>query len=659
MTRQIGVSSLICALIAVLPERAGTLKSAHAAPRAQGARTMKFMPEHRWHRRGIRRKALAVAASVAALATVAAGCASTGASSTGGTPISGGTAVFAEPPSTTPNYIFPYVSSAYISDINIFDLQSLLYRPLYWFGQGSQPVLNTSLSLADPPTFNGTKVTIKLKHYMWSNGTPVTAQNVVFWLNMEQAEPSNYGAYTGFPANVKDITVVSPTELTMVMDKSYNTTWFLYNDLSQITPMPDAWDATASGPSQCATTVSDCTAVYTYLDSQSKNMSGYVGSPLWSVVDGPWTLSSFNADGHLSFVPNKSYSGPTKPKLSVFEEVPFTTDTAEYNVLQSPSSATKIDVGYIPQQDVPSRPANAAVGPNPLAAKGYTLAPWQVWGINYFPVNFQSTTGNGPIIRQLYFRQVLENLMNQPAVVSGPLRGYGAPTVGPVGTTPSTQWLSPQGKSKQGDPFPFSPSQAKSLLTSHGWTVNPGGVSTCSNPAECGPGIKQGQGLSFTLPYATGLQWVQSEMTQLQSNAAAVGIKLNLDPKPFNQVTAMAGGNCVVAKLPCNWDMADWGGGWSFAPDYEPTGEELFMTGDPANSGGYSNPANDNMISQTLTSSNLQYMYSWQDYLSSQLPFIWQPQDDYQLTEIANNLRGVTPQSTTLSINPENWYFTK
>jgi peptide/nickel transport system substrate-binding protein len=38
---------------------------------------------------------------------------------------------------------------------------------------------------------------------------------------------------------------------------------------------------------------------------------------------------------------------------------------------------------------------------------------------------------------------------------------------------------------------------------------------------------------------------------------------------------------------------------------------------------------------------------------------IWQPNGDYQLTEVANNLKGVTPQSTTLSINPENWYFTK
>jgi hypothetical protein len=151
----------------------------------------------------------------------------------------------------------------------------------------------------------------------------------------------------------------------------------------------------------------------------------------------------------------------------------------------------------------------------------------------------------------LYFRQALEDEMNQQAVIDGPLRGYGTVTVGPVGTVPATQWLSPQGMS--GNPFPFDLSQAKSLLTSHGWNVVPN------------------------------------------------GIKLNLQPKPFAQVISTAGGNCVAAKLPCNWDMANWGGGWSFSPDYDPTGEQLFLSDVVANSGGYSGPADDSLINKTLT----------------------------------------------------------
>jgi peptide/nickel transport system substrate-binding protein len=485
----------------------------------------------------------------------------------------------------------------------------------------------------------------------------VTASDAAFWLNMEKAEPSDFGGFTGFPDNVKDITVVSPTELTMVMDQAYSPTWFQYNELSQITPMPAAWDRTASGPSSCATTVGDCAAVYNYLNTQSKDLSTYATSPIWSVVDGPWKLRSFNADGHVTFVPNRSYSGPVKPRLAAFEEVPFTTDSAEYDVLQSPSSSTKIDVGYLPTQDAPAKPSSAAVGRNPLSARGYTLDPWEIWGINYYVLNYQSTTGSGPVFKQLYFREALAYLMNQAAVIAGPLRGYGTATVGPVPNTPETTFLSPRGK--QGTQFPYDPGKAKALLASHGWTVVPNGVTTCSDPAKCGPGIKKGQGLSFNFPYATGISWITSEMTQLQSNAAALGIKLNIEPQPFNEVTATAGGNCVVTKSPCDWDMGNWGGGWSFAPNFLPTGEELFKCGAVANSGGYCDAANDGLISKTLTSGNLSYMYQWQDYLATQLPVEWEPNADYQLTEVTSSLKGVTPQSPTLDITPENWYYVK
>jgi hypothetical protein len=154
--------------------------------------------------------------------------------------------------------------------------------------------------------------------------------------------------------------------LTMTMDKAYSHNWFVYNELSQITPMPTAWDRTASGPSHCTTTVSDCAAVYNYLNDQAKDLSTYTTNPLWGVVDGPFKLIAFNSDGHLTMVPNKSYSGPVKPKLSEFQEVPSTTDAAEYDVLRSPSTSTKIDVGYIPTQNLPAKPVSATVGRNPL-----------------------------------------------------------------------------------------------------------------------------------------------------------------------------------------------------------------------------------------------------------------------------------------------------
>jgi peptide/nickel transport system substrate-binding protein len=602
---------------------------------------------------------LAMGVAVVASALVAAGCASSNSAAVGTTPVSGGTATWAELPADVPNYIFPFTSSSYISVSNLEDFGWLLYRPLYWFGTGTSPTVNTSLSLAYPPTFSGNNVTVKLKNYKWSDGQPVTAQNVMFWLNMLTSVGSlDWGAYTGFPNTiVSNVKVVSPTELTMTMDKAYSHYWFLYNELSQITPMPEAWDRTASGPSHCSTDVSDCAAVYNYLNDQSKDLSTYATNPLWGVVDGPFKLTAFNPDGHLTMVPNKSYSGPVKPHIAVFKEAPFTTDSAEYNVLRSPGNS--ISVGYIPTQDLPTKAISAPVGRNPLP--GYYLAPQITWGVSFYTMNEQSTNSDhAAIFKQLYFRQAMAYLMNQPANLAGPLRGYGVTQNGPVGSYPATSFLSPQGK--KGVTFPYNPAKAKALLTSNGWSVVPQGTTTCAKPGtgagECGAGITKGSPLTFTFLYASGTAWISQEALQLQSSGALVGIKLNLASQPFDDVVSDAG-NCVVAKIPCDWDMADWGLGWSFAPDYYPSGETLFLCGAIANSAGYCDKTNDALIEQTLTNNSLSLFYKWQNYLATQLPVEWQVNAPYLISEVVNNLKGVAPQSSTLTLNPENWYYVK
>ena len=609
---------------------------------------------------GARRARLAtiVGCGVAAIALLVSACSHGDGPSSSGAKVQGGTAIYALPPSPPPNYIFPMSSSAYFNVANVSHLQYLLYRPLYWFGQGSQPTLNASLSLADQPAYSGQQVTITMKNYTWSNGSPVTAQNVLFWIHMLQAVgQTDWGAFTpdGFPADVTAIKATSATTLTMTMNKAYSPTWFTDNELSQITPMPKAWDRTVSGPSDCTDNVADCKAVFSYLDSQSKAVSRWAGSPLWSVVDGPFKLESFNPDGNATFVPNPSYSGPVKPALSAFREVPFSTEAAEYNGLRSGNGGQKIDVGYLPVNDAPKKPPGARAGANPVP--GYTLDPLYSWSINYLVPNTNSTTPEGKALKELYFRQALEYLVNQEAAISGPLRGYGFPTVGPVASYPSTPYLSAQGT--RGDPFPYNVAKAKQLLSSHGWEVVPNGISTCQNPSLCGNGVTRGQAASFTLPYATGTAGIDAAMTQLKSDALRAGIVLNLQPKSFDQVTAIGGGNCVVTRSSCAWDFAYWGGGWAFTPDYEPTGETLFTSGSAANSSGYTDSQNDNLINRSLTGSSLQPLYQWQDYLQTQLPEMWQPNGVYELTEVASNLHGVIPQSPTLYINPETWYFTK
>ena len=106
-----------------------------------------------------------------------------------------------------------------------------------------------------------------------------------------------------------------------------------------------------------------CKAVYTFLTAQSKQAGTYASSPLWKVVDGPWKLSSFSTDGHVTMVPNTSYSGPVKPKLAAIKFVPFTSDSAEYTALKT----GQVDVGNVPTQDLPQKPTNS---PLPISTFG-------------------------------------------------------------------------------------------------------------------------------------------------------------------------------------------------------------------------------------------------------------------------------------------------
>ena len=332
-------------------------------------------------RRGRARTVLAAAWGAAVIAVSAAACGSGGNGTSGPAGAageSGGTATFALPPATVPDYIFPFDNRAHFSAVNAQDFQYLMYRPLYWFGDGA-PTLNTSLSLADEPVYRDSSVTITVKGWRWSNGETVTAQDVIFWIHMMQAVGSaSWGAYVpgGFPSNVSSVKATGPATLTMTMNKRYSPAWFTDNELSQITPMPLAWDITSvggkAGSGGCAISVTRCGKVYAFLDGQSKAISGWASSSIWSVVDGPWKLQSFNSDGGSVFVPNKAYSGSPKPRLARFQEIPFASESAEYDALQTGSAgdSQRIDVGYLPTTDAP---ANATTDSNPVS--GYTLDP--------------------------------------------------------------------------------------------------------------------------------------------------------------------------------------------------------------------------------------------------------------------------------------------
>src|SRR5262245_23456196 len=185
------------------------------------------------------------AAGALACALAAAGCAAAASPNTGHVPTSGGTVTYALSANEKPNYIFPFTPGLYFTVVNTDNLQYLLYRPLYWFGDRGLPYLNPQLSLAEPPSYHKQIVTIRMKHgYQWSNGEPVTAQDVVFWMHMMKAvvkqstSSVNWGGYVPgyFPDNVTNIRAEGSDTVRMTIIGRYSRKWFTYNELSQVTP---------------------------------------------------------------------------------------------------------------------------------------------------------------------------------------------------------------------------------------------------------------------------------------------------------------------------------------------------------------------------------------------------------------------------------------
>ncbi len=631
-------------------------------------------------------------AAVAALVATALGSAATQAKSNAG----GGVVSFAELAGTPPTYISPLMSAEHESNANLYQFSNFMYLPLYWFGGDGLPVLNKKLSVADPPVFsdNDTVATVTLKHWDWSNGQPITARDVIFWMNLLSAVtdpnaptvgtssnpgPGYFAAVPGgFPENVISYQQTGTYTLTFKMNASYNPTWFLYNELSQVYPLPQAaWDElSANGPigdydtsAEARTTLPNTTpasyvpanpgtatsgalGVAVLLNNEASDISTYASNPFWKVVDGPFTLSQFTTDGFAKLVPNKAYSGEPKPRVSAFELLPFTSNAAEFDALRSGS----VTIGYLPTEDYGQR-ASLEKDEN------YELNPWYLFGFVYAGLNFTQPTV-GPIFRQLYFRQAMQSLVDQKQWIKAYNDGIGQVDNGPVPTFPPNN---PDESSLEahGQVYPYDPSKAVRLLTDNGWKVNPDGTSYCEKPGtgsgECGAGIKAHQEANFGLILASGSTEATNEMEAYQSTLKAkAGINITIKQEPFATVIATMDDGCTYSTPCSDWDIANWIGGWSYDPDFFPTGEEIFETGAGSNVGDYSNATNDANILATNTASNAsaehKALVKYQNFLAENLPGLYLPNVPQQFTMFKKNLKGFLPQDVYDILYPQDYY---
>jgi peptide/nickel transport system substrate-binding protein len=593
-----------------------------------------------------------------------------------GSRISGGTVYFTEGSDATPNYIFPMYSFEVCSTTNANQLMNMLYYPLFTYGENYRPTVDYNHSIGQAPTTsNGGKTfTIKLNPYKWSNGEAVTSRDLVFWMNVMKASPATEwcGYAPGyFPDNVVSYSAPDPSTFVITFNKAYDPEWVLYSELSQLFPMPLAWDRTSlSTPAPTSdnghlpdTTKSGAAAVYKFLDKQSKDLGSWASSPLWSVVDGPMKLQSFNTDGHVVLVPNPDWSGTPKPSIAKLVELPYTSEAAIYNTIKSGGPA-QVTIGSVPSQYAPQLNSLAATG------TGYDINKAASYSFNYFPLNLNSNAPTSPggepvryIFRQAYFRNALQHLVDQQGWIHAFLYGTADPTCGPIPLSPPSPLVDTSQISFA--PCSFSPSTAQQLLSSHGWKVVPNGTTTCQNPSLCGAGISKGEGISFNIDYQSGVVAVQNEMNDLASQAKKLGMTINLTTHPFSTVVA-TGSPCKPTAASCKWTAQNWGAGWIYGPSYLPTGEPLYNPGSAANAGSYVDAKMTSLITQTIEgplSTENQALTTYAKYVSEQDPVIFGPTSvgtygGYAATLVDKKLGGYTANALGF-LQPQYWYFTK
>jgi peptide/nickel transport system substrate-binding protein len=555
-------------------------------------------------------------------------------------------------------WILPIITAADNSIYTTSFFDYLMWRPLYWYPNGNSWTEDKQLSLASDPVWsNGDKTaTITLKtNYKWSNGQPVTAKDVAFWYYETKAaikeSAANWAAYTpglGIPDQVASVTTPSSSTVVFNLKSAVNPSWFLEDMLSTIQPMPSqAWDQGLD-----FTNPANAKKIYDTLSKASSQVSTYASNPLWQTVDGPYKLTSFNTTSDdWAMSPNKAYGGPTGKVVSPIQLNFYASAASEFNALKS-GAAT---VGYVPMDDVPQ--ANS-LKPN------YSLFGYPSLGFHAIFYNFKDTTGNfDKIIGQLYVRQALAHLADQKGLVKAIYHGAGAEQYGAVGKYPPLPYTPSNSLT---DPYPYSPTTAANILKSHGWTVVPGGTSSCAKPGsaanECGAGIPAGTKLAWNMPYAADNPTSVQISTAFASALKSVGMNVTLQSDTFNHIIENYN-NPAVPNNANKWAMENFGGE-NLNP--YPTTFGLFNSTGSGNLGSYSDPTADKLITASVSGTNPNALTSELSYITQQQPVWFEPSEDYAsaggLLAVNSQISGPPNAFSAYTQNylePEFWYFKK
>jgi len=537
------------------------------------------------------------AAAVSVLALTLAGCGST-TTTTAAVPepawAKANEAIVPLPPSVLLNAFVPILPNTAYSVYNS-QANFLMYKPLVFITGTDGIDLSRSIAQSIAVSNNNQTFTVTLNpKWTWSNGNPVTANDVAFSAVLEAAScasgsPYTYGGCTvgglnplgtvgGNGVGWMSVSTPSATTFSITVNKPVNPIWFEHNGLGQLMPMPaSVWEAAAGVPTTAATSLTSAqiTTILNYMGGAS-NTNNVMNNPTaapFAVVDGPYLFKTMVPNDYWEFTANPNYNGHLATiKTLVYQY--YTSTAAEQAALEKGQLST----GYL---------TTASLIKKQTTISGYTLKTGPP-GFCFFYINLNlsplaaSGNGIGLAFQELAVRQALQLGIDQKAYIQVVGAGYGVEDYSPI---PPSPVLSIYNASAMPKPLTYNPAQGKALLLANGWSLQ-NGVMTKTINGKSVP-------LSFTMYYGTGSNANANFATLLSQDWLKEGIKMTPSPMPFGSQIGL--NDQISATVAGSW-AANWYGGWCYEPDYYPTGGALFTPTGAANPGAFSDPTLQSLI---------------------------------------------------------------
>ena len=454
-----------------------------------------------------------------------------------------------------------------------------LYRPLLWFAGDHSIDFDDSEADAITVSPDQTRFHITLKPWRWSDGAPVTADDLVYGFELMKAAGQTFYGYGsgGMPDLFAAVTADGPLSLTVTTTRPVNPDWFEGLGLGQLYALPrHAWG-------------------HVPLEAQRSLQT----DPHFLGIDsGPFTLDEYRPGRYAALKPNPYWTGH-KPAMQRLV-IDFLAGIDPLAALQT----GELDVATIP----------FATYEFARALPGFRTVPLPPGSSNNTIIyNFAAATA--AIFRDVRVRQAIADALDMRGLINVVFHGQAAPLYSPVEPA-LAPFLSPDARAGR-FPVGYDPARAAALLAAPGR-----GLAACG-PRRGPDGVMQRDGvrLEWTdlLSSNSGDRLLLTQF--VQAGLARIGIRMDIRLMDFNQIIE------TMTRHPQDWQTASIGWSQFTYPDMQIN----FGTDAGENYGKFSNPEVDALATKVGIEPGRDSLFQLQDVISTQQPFLFMPQGNYSL----------------------------